>query len=1182
MADRFPLIVNELSRRIEELLGGDNLNMTGSGIAISGSTGNTGQYLKSDGLIVAWDNPGDVYLTQTQTLTNKTFDSCVINGSVNTVTDISNASLINSAITVNGQSVSLGGTITTPDTTYSISAVDGASATDKVIRLTDSGATEYDVTLVVGSPQSVSAGYKELDLSIDRSGNFITFSGVVEDSDTVTRLQSFTSGTPQSGDVTIKGAGGATITQNTSTKTILIDTDNDDTITTVRAGTGQVASAGNFTFLEGAEITLTQGVDANSDPTITVASVDTITKLKGGASGTLVSGDVTIETSGTSTVSQNGNVITIDADKNINTITRLKGGASGTLVSGDVTLVQSGATTISQTGQDITVSSQDTITRVQGGGSGTFTSGDILITGGAGGNVTVSQSGNTVSIDSQPGLGATNGIVLNTTNFELKNAGSLTDQALMKWDSSNGQLINSVIQDNGTDVTISGNLVVNGTTSTFNVQNISIDDKALELAAVATVPFDGDITQGNPVVSNVDSLTGIVPGMKVTEGTNTYLPGTPVTIISVDIVNSSLTLSDDGADTGTAISFQAIGPTDEAANDGGLILKGTTVDKTILYDNDRTDKYWVFSENLEIKSNKHFAINNVEVLSSDTLGTGVINSSLTGVGTLTELEVSGDVTCSGTGYIQIPAGTDNDRPNAAAEGMLRWNDTSNTFEGYNGSAWGTIGGGRAEVLSAAPSTNMSQGDLYWDTDDGKLYIYYDDGNTSQWVDASPYGFPTDLVIEGTTTLKGTLTVEGIATFQDAANFDGDLTVNTDAFFVDASAGNVGIGTIAPTQKLDVRGAIRFGSHHQYYGLIDHDAYTGYNSYISQDTGGHIFKEGSTERMRIDDLGSLLVGPAGAPATTITAAGVIDTTSYINTSNNVWTGERYAETGEGCFIGAGGQVQARCDTGTWNVWTGFKDGYGTGNITSSITAAGVATFAGNINTDSEVNADGQISAGTHLLTQDGYLKLTRNAAVSNNILTLNSPTTMTGYFNIAGSGFLTSLAIGAGTWDKCSIDDAGNITTDGDLVFSAAGKGVCLGVTSNTDANTLDDYEEGTFTPTLYGTTGSAGSEAYLYTVGQYTKIGRLVHARFQLVKTNLGSWTGDLRIGGMPFAALATTAGSLSLHPSANVDAAMRGIHMNGGQSYASITSGAKLDVLAPYSEIVTGYYLQAAITYNV
>jgi len=155
--------------------------------------------------------------------------------------------------------------------------------------------------------------------------------------------------------------------------------------------------------------------------------------------------------------------------------------------------------------------------------------------------------------------------------------------------------------------------------------------------------------------------------------------------------------------------------------------------------------------------------------------------------------------------------------------------------------------------------------------------------------------------------------------------------------------------------------------------------------------------------------------------------------------------------------------------------------------------------------------------------------------------------------------------------------AGAISANGGIDFSGAQTNQG-GMTSEL----LDHYEEGTFTPTMYGTTGSAGSEAYLYAVGQYTKIGRLVHARFQIVKTNLGSWTGDLRIGGMPFAALATTAGSLSLHPSANVDAVMRGIQMNGAQSYASITSGAKLDVVAPYSEIVTGYYLQAAITYNV
>ena len=40
-------------------------------------------------------------------------------------------------------------------------------------------------------------------------------------------------------------------------------------------------------------------------------------------------------------------------------------------------------------------------------------------------------------------------------------------------------------------------------------------------------------------------------------------------------------------------------------------------------------------------------------------------------------------------------------------------------------------------------------------------------------------------------------------------------------------------------------------------------------------------------------------------------------------------------------------------------------------------------------------------------------------------------------------------------------------TDGDLVFATANKGVVLGATSNTDGNTIDDYEEGTFTACIY-------------------------------------------------------------------------------------------------------------------
>ena len=41
-----------------------------------------------------------------------------------------------------------------------------------------------------------------------------------------------------------------------------------------------------------------------------------------------------------------------------------------------------------------------------------------------------------------------------------------------------------------------------------------------------------------------------------------------------------------------------------------------------------------------------------------------------------------------------------------------------------------------------------EGDLWYDSDDGRLFVYYNDGSTTQWVDASPNGTPTDLVVSG--------------------------------------------------------------------------------------------------------------------------------------------------------------------------------------------------------------------------------------------------------------------------------------------------------------------------------------------------------------------------------------------------------------------------------------------------
>lgn len=56
------------------------------------------------------------------------------------------------------------------------------------------------------------------------------------------------------------------------------------------------------------------------------------------------------------------------------------------------------------------------------------------------------------------------------------------------------------------------------------------------------------------------------------------------------------------------------------------------------------------------------------------------------------LNASGDVNLTGTGAVQVPAGTTAQRPTGAT-GDFRFNSTLGKFEGYNGSVWGAVGGG---------------------------------------------------------------------------------------------------------------------------------------------------------------------------------------------------------------------------------------------------------------------------------------------------------------------------------------------------------------------------------------------------------------------------------------------------------------------------------------------------------
>ena len=108
------------------------------------------------------------------------------------------------------------------------------------------------------------------------------------------------------------------------------------------------------------------------------------------------------------------------------------------------------------------------------------------------------------------------------------------------------------------------------------------------------------------------------------------------------------------------------------------------------------------------------------------MGNAVQTNSATATGTLlSSLSVSGnmDVTgtftvsdnilMTGTGAIDVAAGTTAQRPGSPSAGMFRFNSQTSEFEGYDGSAWGEIGGsaatGTADLLDIASSSGTGGG-----------------------------------------------------------------------------------------------------------------------------------------------------------------------------------------------------------------------------------------------------------------------------------------------------------------------------------------------------------------------------------------------------------------------------------------------------------------------------------------
>jgi len=166
----------------------------------------------------------------------------------------------------------------------------------------------------------------------------------------------------------------------------------------------------------------------------------------------------------------------LDVSGDIRSITA-GGGLTGDATTGDVTLAVGAGTGITVNADDVALDTSNT--RNVAHDTITLTAGDGLT---GGGDITTSRTFT---------VGAGTGITVNTDDVQLKNAGNLTQYKLLMWGANQLEQPNITrtvdLSDNetitfgGVEVVISGNLTVNGTTTSVNSNEVNIGDSIIKL-----------------------------------------------------------------------------------------------------------------------------------------------------------------------------------------------------------------------------------------------------------------------------------------------------------------------------------------------------------------------------------------------------------------------------------------------------------------------------------------------------------------------------------------------------------------------------------------------------------------------------------------------------------------------------------------------------------------------------
>ena len=328
-----------------------------------------------------------------------------------------------------------------------------------------------------------------------------------------------------------------------------------------------------------------------------------------------------------------------------------------------------------------------------------------------------------------------------------------------------------------------------------------------------------------------------------------------------------------------------------------------------------------------------------------------------------------------------------------------------------------------------------------------------------------------------------------------------------------TAGNGGLTINTPTNAI---GAIHFSD-----GTSGPDRYRGIISYGHSDNSMR-FHTDTARAMTIDSSGNVLVGKTSAAisgaGTAILSSGTHNVTVDGDTTLQL---NRLSSPGPiATFFADGGTVGS---IGTLNSALTI----GTGDTGIQFNADNNAVMPHNITTGANVDASidiGYSSGGTNRRFKDLYLSgsVITGGNTTNNFGSIDFKSDsvrarIIGGYASGGGGYLKfhTDSTGGSDLERMRIDSSGHVI---------APYGVTLGTAVGTyaAANTLDDYEEGTFSPVLADAT-TGGNASSTGGVASYTKIGQQVFLTIQFYNINTTGLTSgnDIFIQSLPFTAKA-------------------------------------------------------------